>query len=414
MGNKDSRRNFIKKSALGLSALSTKIYFAQFLPAGYIPLAYSQEIEKEYVKGKAELRILNPRPLNIEALPHLLDDFVTPESRLFVRNNGLISETVKNMFETKDTSQWALTIDGEVNKKLKLSLNDLKTKFKIYTYQLVLECGGNGRAAFSPPAKGNQWTYGAIGCPKWTGVRLKDVLKFAGLKKSAVYTAYYGMDVHPGLEEDKVVISRGTPIKKALEDTSLIAFEMNGKPLPLLHGFPARLVIPGYPASASGKWLKKITITDKVHDGPKMTGQSYRVPKHPVKPGTPVDDKEMKIIEEMPVKSLITFPKSGGTTKNPNNFLVRGHAWTGTGKITEVHLSIDFGQSWIKTKLEGPVNPFAWQRWQANINLPGKGYFEIWARAKDSTGKMQPMVVPGWNPRGYLNNAMPRISVTVV
>ena len=244
-------------------------------------------------------------------------------------------------------------------------------------------------------------------------MRLKDVLNFAGLKKSAVYTGYFGMDLHPSLDEDKVVISRGTPIKKALEDTSLIAFAMNGKPLPLLHGFPARLVIPGYPASASGKWLKRITITDKVHDGPKMTGQSYRVPKFPIKPGTSVKDEDMKIIEEMPVKSLITFPKSGGKTKE-KNISVRGHAWSGWGKITEVHLSIDFGQSWIKTKLAAPVNPFAWQRWSQELKLPGKGYFEIWARAKDITGKVQPMVVPGWNPRGYLNNAMPRISVSVV
>jgi len=242
---------------------------------------------------------------------------------------------------------------------------------------------------------------------------LRDILNQAKLKSSALYTAYYGHDTHLSGDLKKVVISRGTPIPKALEATTMIVHTMNGKPLPKIHGYPARLICPGYPGSASGKWLKKITIRNQVHDGPKMTGYAYRVPKFPVEPGTEVAKKDMDIIENMPVKSLITFPKSGIKTNQKQNFEVRGFAWTGEKEIAAVDITNDFGQTWVKTDLKKPANSFSWQRWAAKINFPQKGYYEIWARATDSTGKMQPMVVPGWNPKGYLNNAMPRIAVTV-
>lgn len=402
--NEISRKDFLKKgslAAVGL-ALGSNLELNKNQSKA---LAQSSNVLKEY--GKEELRLLNDKPINAEALPHLLDDEVTPESRLFVRNNGLVPEIAKS----KDISNWTLTIDGEVNQPLTLSMKELK-QFKQYTYHLILECGGNGRAGYFPPAKGNQWTYGAVGCPLWTGVRLKDVLEKAGVKAGAVYIGYYGHDIHLSKNPEKVVISRGVPIEKALDEMTLIAFEMNGKPLPALHGYPARLICPGYPGSTSGKWLKRITVVNKIHDGPKMTGYAYRVPKYPVAPGTKVPKEDMQIIEEMPVKSLITSPKSDhklrGKTLN-----CQGFAWTGKGKITSVDVSSDFGKTWVKANLKEPRNPFAWQRWEATLNFPTKGYYEIWSRATDSNGQMQPMVVPGWNPKGYLNNAMPRISVHV-
>ena len=136
------------------------------------------------------------------------------------------------------------------------------------------------------------------------------MLNEAGLKSSAVYTGYYGRDLHLSGDPDKTVISRGTPIAKAMEEHTLIAWEMNGRPLPALHGFPARVVSPGWPGSASIKWLRRIFVRDKVHDGPKMTGYSYRTPKYPVPPGAHVPKADMKIIESMPLKSLITLPKT--------------------------------------------------------------------------------------------------------
>jgi len=233
----------------------------------------------------------------------------------------------------------------------------------------------------------------------------------AELKDSAVYTGYYGADLHLSGNPDKVSISRGTPIAKALEEHTLIAWEMNGEPLPHLHGFPLRIVSPGWPASTSPKWLKRILIQNRVHDGMKM--DHYRVPKYPVKPGTAVPDKDMTIIESMPVKSLITNPKTGIKIKFGQTLDLRGHAWAGDLSVERMDLSIDFGATWIQANLNKPINRYAWQNWNATLNFPLKGYYEVWARATDSEGSMQPMVVPGWNPSGYLNNAMHRIAITV-
>jgi sulfite oxidase len=360
----------------------------------------------EQIKGKhKELTILNHKPWNAETPPHLLDDKITPADKLFVRNNGNLPEKI-------DLDSWTLTIEGESAKNKKTyTLKELKTKFKHYTYQLTLECGGNGRKEFNPPAKGNQWDLGAVGCPEWTGVRLKDVLNDVGIKSDAVYIGYYGKDVHLSGDQEKVVISRGVPIKKALEDEALIAWAINGEDLPIINGYPLRLIFGGWPGSTSGKWLSKISIRNKVHDGPKMGGASYRVPKYPVAPGTKVPDEDMMIIEEMPVKSLITYPKTGAKVTGGQSFEVRGHAWAGDLSIREVHISMDFGATWHNCNLTQAANKNAWQHFSKTVTLPNKGYYEIWARATDSKGKMQPMVVPQWNPKGYLNNACHRIAV---
>lgn len=371
--------------------------------------AYADPLDEITIPGKNGLSILNNRPLNAETPPHLLDDTITPNDRHFVRNNGLVPPSAYAM----DTTGWTLTVDGEVHDPLVLTLEQLK-RFKQYTCSLQIECGGNGRAGYDPPAKGNQWTYGAVGCATYTGVRMSDILRSAGLKNSAVYTGYYGSDLHLSGDPNKVPISRGTPISKALEDHTLIVWEMNGRPLPALHGFPLRVITPGWPGSTSIKWLRRIAVRDREHDGPKMTGYSYRVPRHPVPPGTHVPREDMKIIESMPVKSLITFPKSRLNWKYGKSLLVRGHAWAGDRSVKAVHVSINFGANWVKTNLTPPVNPFAWQNWNTVLDFPMKGYYEVWARATDTAGEMQPMVVPGWNPKGYLNNAMHRISVTVL
>lgn len=397
-----NRRHFLRTTSfttLGL-ALGTKIVFAENLPAG---------IELIGLPGKdSGLTLLNDRPVNAEAPPHLLDDALTPNSRFFVRNNGLPPENTN-----PDT--WTLTIDGEAARSEKTyTLQELKTKFTVRTYDLTLECGGNGRSEFNPPAKGNQWSTGAVGCARWTGVRLKDVLNDVGITGQAVYIGYYGKDTHLSGDPGKVVISRGVPIRKALEDESLIAWEMNGAPLPLLNGYPLRLVFGGFPASCSGKWLEKIVVRDRVHDGPKMTGQSYRVPCKPVPPGTVVPDDEMCIIEEMPVKSLITFPKTGATIPTGKRLPLRGKAWTSATAVTKMEYSIDFGASWKTCILTSPSNRYAWQTFSAEVSFPESGYYEVWARATDALGKAQPMILPGWNPRGYLNNACHRIAVKVV
>jgi DMSO/TMAO reductase YedYZ molybdopterin-dependent catalytic subunit len=245
-------------------------------------------------------------------------------------------------------------------------------------------------------------------------VRLKDVLDAAGVKPGAVYTGHYGNDVHLSGDAEKEVISRGVPIEKAMAPENMIAWAMNGQPVPALHGFPLRLVIPGYPGSASQKFLTRIRVRDQVHDGEKMTGYSYRLPAYPVAPGTEVPESDMVIMTEMPVKSLITFPQTGVQVPAGRPAEIRGHAWAGNGDVAAMHVSLDFGQTWTEARLAPPANSFAWQRWTAEVTPPQAGYYEVWARATDRNGVMQPPVTPGWNPRGYGNNMMHRIALFAV
>ena len=410
--SEDSRRGFLKKSSMLMMAavVGSNIPFGANMPSGLIPAALANSDLPFKIEGKDGLIYLNDRPINAETPPHLLDDEFTPAKHFFVRNNGVPPA------KTNDPENWTVEITGEsCEKPTTFTVKELKKKFKHYTYALQLECGGNGRKEFNPPAKGNQWSTGAVGCGRWTGVRLKDVLEYCGIKKDAVYIGYYGRDTHLSGDPTKVTISRGAPMSKALEDESLLAWAYEGEDIPLSNGYPLRLVMGGWPASVSGKWIKQIVVRNKEHDGKKMGGQSYRVPCNPVAPGTKVPDDEMCIIESMPVKSLITFPKSGVTHKIDKKFKFRGKAWAGDLPVEQMEVSIDFGASWTKVKkLKNQVNRLAWQSWEASVKFPKTGYYEVWARATDSSGIKQPVILPGWNPRGYLNNACHRIAVKVV
>lgn len=396
-----SRRGFIKSSVF--AATSATIDFL-------VPGSLARAQEPFQIPGKSGLILLNDRPLNAETPAHLLDDAVTPAGRLFVRNNG-----IPPAIESIDADQWTLRIEGESCLEPKsFTLAELKSKFEHRTLQIQIECGGNGRSEYFPPARGNQWTTGAIGCPEWTGARLGDILEECGIRDDAVYVAYEGADRHLSGDPSILPISRGVPVAKALEKESLIVWAMNDEPLPLLHGFPLRMVCGGWPASVSGKWINKILIRDRVHDGPKMTGQSYRVPCKPIAPGTAVADEDMCIIESMPVKSLITYPKSGVSHSMSEPLALRGHAWAGDLRVRRLYTSINFGASWQSASLEPPANRLAWQHWATKISFPKPGYYEIWARAEDEQNNSQPVVLPGWNPRGYLNNACHRIAIEVL
>lgn len=403
------RRNFVAKSSLGSLAtlLGVEIVYGELMPKDYTPVAFQETDPFKLFKKDEAMVVLNDRPWNMEAQAHLLNDRVTPNKYMFVRNNGLVPESVNE-------DAWQLTIDGEAVLSPKTySLSDLKNKFKHHVYQLTLECGGNGRSEFNPPAKGNQWTVGAVSCAEWKGVRLRDVLNDVEIADNAVYIGYHAADKHLSRNPEKEPISRGVPISKAMQDETLLAFEMNGEAIPLVHGFPLRLIAGGWPASASGKWINRISVRNKIHDGEKMGGSSYRVPCETVAPGETVADENMCIIESMPVKSLITFPKSGALLGEGNPLKINGHAWAGENEVASVEYSIDFGTSWKSASLEKPKNRLAWQHFNATVSFPKKGYYEIWARATDSKGEKQPMVLPGWNPKGYLNNACHRIAVKI-
>lgn len=405
------RRSFLRHTLLAIFSLpfGKKLWSINAPAPGKTKAGFWRSTLFQSLPGKDErMTVLNDRPVNAETPAHLLDDKLTPGELFFVRNNGIPPED-------PDPGQWTLTVEGESARQSKTyTLEELKARFPYHQYQITLECGGNGRSEFNPPAKGNQWTVGAVGCAAWGGVRLGDVLRDVGIQDDGVYIGYYGADTHLSGDPNKDPISRGVPIEKALEPESLIAWSMNGAPLPYLNGYPLRLVLGGYPASASGKWLQRIVVRNQVHDGTKMGGQSYRVPCKPVAPGTTVADEDMCIIEEMPVKSLITFPKTGATLRLAQELPIRGHAWAGARQVEQVQYSIDFGKTWQVCQLQPPANRFAWQHFSARIRFPQTGYYEVWARATDDQGESQPMLLPGWNPKGYLNNACHRIAVKVV
>jgi DMSO/TMAO reductase YedYZ molybdopterin-dependent catalytic subunit len=403
------RRTFVKKAVLGSFAaiIGAELVFGSKIPYGYTPLALQETDPFKLFNKNNEMVVLNDKPWNMEAQAHLLDDKVTPNSSMFIRNNGSIPENI-------NPKEWTLTIDGEsVKNKKTYSLAELKSKFKQHTYQLTIECGGNGRNEFDPPAKGNQWTVGAVHCASWTGVRLRDVLQDAGIKSNAVYIGFHAIDQHLSGDPKKESISRGFPMSKALQDETILAFKMNGEEIPLAHGYPLRLVAGGWPASVSGKWVNRISVRNIVHDGEKMTGSSYKVPSKPVAPGEKVKDEDMRIIESMPVKSIITYPKTGAIIKKNKPLSIRGHAWAGELEVTKMEYSIDFGATWKSCKLEKPVNRLSWQHFSASIDFPKAGYYEVWAKATDGKGVAQPMLIPGWNPNGYLNNACHRIAIKI-
>jgi DMSO/TMAO reductase YedYZ molybdopterin-dependent catalytic subunit len=424
-----SRRGFLNGAGLAAmgAAVGGAIPFAANMPGGMIPAALAQTSPSsspvpatpapapaapkgpQYLKFPAKndkLVVLGERPLVAETPEHLLDDDVTPTDKLFVRNNGQTPE------ENKEPDKWKFVVDGEVNNKIEMTLGELKAKFKPVTRRVVLECGGNGRSFFTPQARGNQWTNGGAGCPEWTGVRLADVLKAAGVKSSAVFSGHYGADPH--LSGSGVTLSRGVPIKKLMDENNLIVWQLNGQPLPNIHGGPVRLLIAGWPGSVSAKWLNRIWLRDKVHDGPGMGATSYRVAIKPMVPGDKPDEKNFRDLESMPVRSIVTSPANG--TKLPagsKEIKLRGAAWAGDLTVKQVDVSTDFGATWTKAKVESPKNKYDWQRWTASVKLPSDGYFEIWTRGTDSKGTMQPHIAGNWNPQGYGGNPMHRVAVLV-
>ncbi len=420
-----NRRGFLGGAGLAAmgAAVGGAIPFAANMPGGLIPSALAQGAPAatpaqpaapkgptllNYPGKNDKLVVLGERPLVAETPEHLLDDETTPTEKFYIRNNGQIPEPAK------EADTWKIAIDGEVNKPVEITLGELKSKFKAQTRRMVLECGGNGRAFFNPPARGNQWTNGGAGCAEWTGIQLADLLKMAGPKASAIYTAHYAADLHLSGDASRPTLSRGVRMPKAMDPESMIVWAMNGEPLSNIHGGPVRLLIPGWAGSASQKWLTKITLRDKEHDGPGMTEFSYRVPIKPMVPGDKGDPKNFRILESMPVRSIITNPANGAKlAAGTKEIRLRGASWAGDLTVRQVDVSIDFGATWRRAELSKPKNKYDWQRWTAMVRLPSDGYYEIWTRATDSKGMMQPHQAGFWNPQGYGGNAMHRIAVLV-
>jgi sulfite oxidase len=411
-----NRRGFLGGTGLAAmsAAVGAAIPFAANMPGGLVPAAFAQGAEPPKgpqhlnFPGKSDkLVVLGDRPLVAETPENVLDDDTTPTDKFFVRNNGPLPEAASN------ADSWKIVIDGEVNQKLELTVGELKSRFRPVTRRLVLECGGNGRSFFTPQARGNQWTNGGAGSAEWTGVRLVDVLQAAGVKPSALYTGHYGAD-RSLADPTKDALSRGVPMRKAMDENNLIVFAMNGQPLSNIHGGPVRLLVPGWPGSVSSKWLNRIWVRDKVHDGAGMGATSYRVAIKPMVPGDRVDPDNFRDLESMPVRSIITSPANGTSFgREVREVKLRGAAWAGDLTVRQVDVSIDYGATWQTVQLEGPRNPYDWHRWTATVRVPSEGYYEIWTRATDSKGIMQPHIAGNWNPQGYGANPMHRVAIKI-
>lgn len=413
------RRGALKGTALAAmgAAVGGTIPFAGNMSSGTLPALLARPAAAQgagqqpvlRMDGKAQLILLQERPLVAETPEHLLDEAVTSYANHFIRNNGQIPEVA-----TGDPRAWRVTIDGEVNTPLTLTVGELESRFPVVTRQLQMECGGNGRAFFAPQTRGNQWGNGAISNAEWTGVRLRDVLQAAGVKPSATFTGHFGADPHLSGATDRAAISRGMRLAKAMDEDTLIVFRMNGQPIPHIHGAPLRLLVPGWPGSLSQKWLTRITLRDRIHDGAGMGGTSYRVPQRPMVPGSNSNGADFVEMESMPVRSILSSHAHGSRLPAGTRALdLRGAAWAGDDTVRAVHVSVDFGATWTEMQVAAPANRHAWQRWTGRVALPSDGYYEVWYRATDSQGRMQPHAAANWNPQGYGANPVSRAAILV-
>ncbi len=306
-----------------------------------------------------------------------------------------------------DGARYRLRVGGAVERPLELSLEALRRDFKPARVTAVLQCAGNGRALFRPRVGGVQWRRGACGNATWTGVRLRDVLKKAGVKAGAAHLQMAGAD-RPALPTVPRFI-RSVPVEKALHPDSLLAYEMNGEPLRRAHGFPLRVVLPGWVGDDWLKWVDELTVQAREASGFYME-KGYRYPSAPLAPGAKPAPGSTRPMTEMNVKSIIARPLAGGVLK-PGRREVVGVAFSGEAHVTRVEVSTDDGASWRAARLEGDAKDYAWRvfrlPWDAR---PGRHV--IRARATDSKGATQPDAA-AWNPGGYLWNAVERAPVLV-
>jgi len=301
---------------------------------------------------------------------------------------------------------WRLEVTGEVERPLELTLEELE-KFEPGTVTNTLECAGNGRALFRPRIAGIQWVRGAVGTGRFSGPRLGDLLRRVALKAGAKHVVFDGLDEPPGEVPD---FRRSIPIEKALDKDTLVATRMNGAPLTIEHGYPARALVPGWLGAASVKWLVEICVLDQEYDGFFMK-PGYRFPRRAVEPGGTVSPEQTEVITSLVVKSIITRP-GDGSHHAPGPVRITGAAWSGENDITRVDVSTDGGRTWQPASLGRDAAKYAWRLWEHTWTPPEPGTYTVMSRAIDSAGRTQPQTAQ-WNPSGYLWNAIEKVRIYV-
>jgi sulfane dehydrogenase subunit SoxC len=346
-------------------------------------------------------------------------DISQAELQLAARNHGMPLEALKwdvtpvglhyllvhYDVPAVDLGSWSLEIGGRVREPMRLSFDDLRLRETV-TEPVTMECAGNGRASLEPRPISQPWLVEAVGTGEWTGTRLAPLLREAGIDPDAVEVVFTGLD--RGVEgEVEQVYERSLPLAAALDDSVLLAWGINGEPLPPQHGFPLRLLVPGWYGMTSVKWLTRITVVDRPFEG-YQNAVGYRLRADEDDPGVPVTRMMPRALIVPPgIPDFMTrhrFLDAGPAT-------VEGRAWSGWGPIEAVEVSVDGGATWTNAVLDPPLGPHAWRRWCLEwVARPGE--YEICARARDAAGNAQP-AGPRWNVGGYANNAWHRVPVTV-
>lgn len=339
--------------------------------------------------------VQSERPLNLESSSASLDSFRTPTAELFVRSHhGAPAVGLR---------PWSVRVEGLVEHPLTLGLDDLAGFEKVET-PAVIQCAGNSRLHYEPRVPGLPWDRGAVGHAFWGGVRLADLLKKAGVKAGAAHVQFFGADVPTSAKGPAFI--RSIPLDRARSEDVVLALAVNGETLPVLHGGPARLVVPGWYANNWPKWVRQIVVSaDEATSFYMKPG--YRMARKPTPPGVDPPPEEMLPVTWMNVKSLITSPESGAkVAKGPLE--VRGVAWTGEGHVVKVEVSTVEAPSWREAELLDEPRPGSWRRFKIAWDPPAAGTFTLQARATDSKGNVQPEITP-WNKSGYVWNGYDRV-----
>jgi DMSO/TMAO reductase YedYZ molybdopterin-dependent catalytic subunit/rhodanese-related sulfurtransferase len=346
--------------------------------------------------GSVGLVVHSTRPLNCEtSIPALIGGVVMPNARFYVRNH----------FETPrlDPVSWQLEVKGLVERPVRLSLRDLHNMHS-ETLVATLECAGNGRSGFDPPADGEQWQLGAVSTAEWTGVPLAEILGHAGVRPEAVEIVFRGADQgNVGEAGDPIRFERSLPATDAGHPGSLLAYAMNGEPLPLEHGYPLRLIVPGWYAVASVKWLTEIEVTGSPFMG---YFQAKRYVYETQRNGTMAREP----VRLQQVRSVITQP-SAGQQITPGDLVVRGVAWSGAAPIDTVEVRIGSGP-WQNARLIGQQHRHSWRWWELLTRIDSPGETTLQARATDLAGRTQPGR-PHWNRLGYGGNAVQNVPLLI-
>ncbi len=408
-----TRRTFLETSAGGLALFATGRLFAQTARESTAALGFSElpsgavaSSMLEALPGKVSLIKKTYRPPNFETPVEYFSEPYTPNKAFFVRYH------LSDIPEV-NASSWRLRVGGDsVQTPLELSFADLK-KFEPVEVTAVCQCSGNRRGLFEPHVPGVQWGAGAMGNARWKGVRLRDVLNQAGLKKEAIEIVLNGADSAP-IEKTPDFV-KSIPVWKAMDPDTLIAFEMNGESLPHWNGFPARIVVPGWTATYWMKHLLEINAVSKPFDGFWMK-TAYRIPKGKFALVDRFVSQETEAntpITEMVVNSLITTVIADQQLTTGQPAQIAGIAWDGGSGIRDVVVSLDGGETWQRAELGPDLGRFAFRQWSLRVTPNRKGSAVVMARATNRGGSSQTLDLIQ-NPAGYHHNVVQRIPVQIV